>query len=86
MPFPKKDLLKHVREQPFRPFRIVFNSGRHYDIRHPESIKVSQDVAVIFDPTERQGPFDDILDWHTVSLALIEHVEYLKDRSRQRPA
>ena len=82
MAIPRKDLLTYVRAQPFRPFRIVFNSGRNYDIRHPELIKVGPEVAIIFDPVKREGPFDEMIDWHTVGLDLIEHLEHLKPREK----
>jgi hypothetical protein len=36
------DLLFWLRAAPFRPFRIVLNSGRTYDIRHPEMLKVGR--------------------------------------------
>ena len=37
-----EDLLEWVRAKPFRPFRIVLNSGRPYEIRHPEMLRVGR--------------------------------------------
>jgi hypothetical protein len=34
------DLLTWVRPAPFQPFRIRLNSGREYEIRHPEMLRV----------------------------------------------
>jgi hypothetical protein len=31
-----KDLLEHLRRQPFRRFRLVLTDGRSFEIRHPE--------------------------------------------------
>jgi hypothetical protein len=39
-------LLSYVRADHFRPFRIKMLSGKTYDIRHPEMIRVMRDYFV----------------------------------------
>ena len=42
------DVLEWSRAVPFRPFRICLNSGRTYDIRHPEMIRVGRSYVNIY--------------------------------------
>ena len=53
-----KDLLKRVRERPFRPFRLVLSEGTPYEVRHPEQIMVARDSAVIGLPGSEQDLFE----------------------------
>jgi hypothetical protein len=39
-----RDLLK---QQPFRPFRVVMSSGESYDVRHPEMAWVTKNDLVV---------------------------------------
>jgi hypothetical protein len=68
-------LMGYVRAQPFRSFRIVLTSGRKYDVRHPELIRVGRDSFVLFHAVDPEGPYDH---WETASLLLIEHIEFLE--------
>ena len=34
--------------EPFRPFRIRITSGRNFEIRHPEMVRVGADSVIIF--------------------------------------
>lgn len=69
---PSRDLLSYQKAQPFEPFTIRLTSGRTYDIRHPEMIRVGKNTLIVFiyvsdDP--------EVFDrWETVSLLLIENV------------
>jgi hypothetical protein len=42
------DVWTWVRAAPFRSFRITLNSGRNYDIRHPETVRVGRSYINIF--------------------------------------
>jgi len=65
-----QDLLEYLDPATFRPFRITMNSGRTFDVGHPEMIRVLRGTALVFDV----GP-DGIADrWHEMSLLLIENV------------
>ena len=43
-----EDILFWLKAVPFKPFRICLNSGRTYEIRHPEMLKVSRTTMLIF--------------------------------------
>ena len=43
------DILELVHNQPFRPFRIVMNSGKTYEVRHPEWVKVGLDSLTYYE-------------------------------------
>ena len=67
------DLLLWVREIPFRPFRICLNSGRTYEIRHPEMLKVGRSSANIYSYVGQ--PEDPYERMEMVGLVLIERIE-----------
>ncbi|MEX0728116.1 MAG: hypothetical protein WD065_17730 [Planctomycetaceae bacterium] len=66
--------------EPFRPFRIHMANGRHFDIRHPEMIKVGRSsITVHIYPDGEENPVDR---WQEVSLMLLESVEPMEATSR----
>ena len=68
-----EDVLSWVRAVPFNPFRICLNSGRSYEIRHPEMIKVGRSSMQIFSYTgEPEDPYEKV---EMVGLILIERIE-----------
>lgn len=74
-----EDLLHWLKASPFQPFRIVLNSGRTYDIRHPEMLRVSRTSMIVFsfageptDPYERS---------EMVGLLLIERIEPIEAKA-----
>jgi hypothetical protein len=69
------DVLGYLKAQPFRPFRIHMVSGKTYDIRHPEMVKVASTTLVIF--TFVSDELDIFDRWETASLTLIETISYL---------
>lgn len=70
-----ESLLAYVRATPFRPFRIVMNSGKTFEIRHPEMISVGRDVFIFWHAPSPGAPFES---WDTISLLLIERLENLE--------
>lgn len=70
-----REILAYLRAQPFRPFRIVMNSGRTFDIRHPEMVRVARDCIVLF--TYVSEDLEIVDHWETVSLLLVESVQHL---------
>ncbi len=69
-------VLGHVKAEPFRAFRIHLTSGRSFDIRHPEMIKVLRSSLLIF---KAAGDLPDIPDeWESVSLMLTESISHLE--------
>lgn len=68
-------MLFYVKAQPFRPFRIHMVSGKTFDIRHPEMVKVGKTYLVVFTYVAEDP---EIVDrWETVSLLLIENISHL---------
>lgn len=71
-----QEILNYVRAQPFRPFRIQMNSGRSFEIRHPEMVRVGRRDVLIFSFVS-DSP--DVYDrWDNVSLLLIESISPLE--------
>ncbi len=71
-----KEIERYMRSEPFRPFRIHMASGRTFDIRHPEMVRVGKHDLVIFTFVADDPRLHD--DWDTVSLMLIESISHLE--------
>jgi hypothetical protein len=70
-----QDVLEYVQREPFRPFRIQMNSGRTFDIRHPEMVKVGNSAILIFSFVSDDP---EIYDRYTaIGLNLIERLEFI---------
>jgi hypothetical protein len=72
------DLLFWIKAVPFQPFRIYLHSGRHYDIRHPEMIRVGRSSAIIFSYTADPNPYESA---EMVGLLLMERIEPIRIES-----
>ena len=71
-----QEFLKYVKAEPFRPFRIRMNSGRTFDIRQPEMVRVGRrDVLIFSFVSESPQVYDR---WDNVSLLLIESLSPLE--------
>ncbi len=68
------DILAYTRAAPFRPFRMVLNSGKSYDVRHPEMIRVTTLAVVYFYGDDPDAPAQR---WETVSIPLIQNIEHI---------
>jgi hypothetical protein len=69
-------ILEYVKAEPFRPFRIQMASGRTFDVRHPELIKVLKSYVLVF---KVDGELPDLPDaYESVSLMLSESVSHLE--------
>ncbi|MBI4716466.1 MAG: hypothetical protein HY763_01560 [Planctomycetes bacterium] len=43
-----------LRREPFKPFRLVLSSGRHYDVRNPELVvPMRSEVFIAFPDGDR---------------------------------
>jgi hypothetical protein len=72
-----EDVLTWVRDVPFQPFRICMNSGRAYDIRHPEMLKVGRTSMNIYSYAgDPEGPYERM---EMVGLVLIERIEPIEN-------
>jgi hypothetical protein len=72
----KQTMRGYVRAEPFWPFRLHLVSGRTFDVRHPEMIKVLQSTILVFNAAEDSQDLTD--EWETVSLMLIEAISHLE--------
>jgi hypothetical protein len=73
-----EDLVEWRTAVPFRPFRICLNSGRTYDIRHPEMLRVGRTTMHIYSFRVFQGngePKEPHEHMEMVGLLLIERIE-----------
>jgi hypothetical protein len=68
-------VLLYVKAQPFRPFRLHMVSGKSFDIRHPEMVKVGKTFLLVF--SFATGEPEVVEQWETVSLMLIESFSHL---------
>lgn len=48
-----EEIFEYVDAEPFHPFRIQMASGRTFEIRHPENIRVGEDSVHVFLYSER---------------------------------
>ncbi|MBI5764629.1 MAG: hypothetical protein HZA51_14025 [Planctomycetes bacterium] len=69
-----EQLVRHIRSQPFRKFRIHLADGRHVDVKHPDFIARSPGgrTAVIYTGTDTA---------ETVDLLLVTSLEVLNGHS-----
>jgi hypothetical protein len=74
-----RELFAYLRAEPFRPFRIHMASGRTFDIRHPEMVRVGKTDLVIFSLVSDEPNVHD--KWDTVSQFLIEHISHLEPQA-----
>ncbi len=69
-------ILNYVKAAPFRPFRIHMASGRTFDVRHPEMVKVGKSHLIVFySVDETLEVFDE---WESVSLMLTESISHIE--------
>jgi hypothetical protein len=69
-------ILAYVKTERFRPFRIRMASGRTFEIRHPEMVKVLRSSLLAFSYVSESPNIPD--EWESVSLMLTESVSYLE--------
>ena len=75
------DLLKWIKKVPFEPFRIRLNSGRTFEVRHPEMALVSATSVILV--TYRGDPPDLYEDLQMLGLQLVESIEPLEPKRLQ---
>ena len=69
-------ILTYVKAAPFRPFRIHTASGRTFDVRHSEMVKVLKTHLLVFYSVGET--FDIVDEWESVSLMLIESISHIE--------
>jgi hypothetical protein len=74
-----RNMMDFVAAEPFRPFRIHMASGRTFEIRHPEMIKVGRSSVTVY--SRPDGDASQSERWQGVSLMLLESVEPMEARA-----
>ncbi len=73
-------VLGYVKAEPFRPFRLHLASGRTFDVRHPEMIKILKSSVLVFKTNDNESELLD--EWESLSLMLTESISHLETASR----
>lgn len=68
-----EDILLWLQSQPFAPFRVVMNSGRTFEVRHPELVRLLRTSLLLFTPAADQPMLFDRAEM--IGLVLIERIE-----------
>lgn len=69
-------ILTYTKAEPFRPFRIQMASGKTFDVRHPEMVRVGKTNLLVFSfVSDEPEVFDE---WQSVSLMLMESISHLE--------
>ena len=69
-----EEIFESVDAEPFRPFRIQTVSGRTFDVRHPEMIRVGANSVVVFQYLEQNERVYE--RFQMLGLNLIESIEH----------
>ena len=75
-----QSVLGYVKAEPFRPFRLHLASGRTFDVRHPEMIKILKSSVLVFKAVDDASDLPD--EWESVSLMLTESISHLETVAR----
>ena len=70
-----EELFEYVDAEPFRSFRIQMVSGRNFDVRHPEMIRVGANSVVVFQHLEQDERVYE--KFKMLGLNLIESMEHI---------
>jgi hypothetical protein len=74
-----EELLALLRAAPFRPFRVILNSGKTYEVKHPEFVKVGRSSWSYYYMDQPDAPYDR---FDIVSLLLIKRIEYIESPTK----
>ena len=71
--FRAEDIQARLREQPFRPFRLIASEGVRYDIHHPDLVLVGQrDLTIGFPSPGNPGIYNRVVRVAIVHLVGLE--------------
>ena len=68
-------MIEFIIAEPFRAFKIHMASGRSFEVRHPEMVKVGRSSMTVFMKPEQDDSQQE--RWQEVSFMLLESVEPL---------
>jgi hypothetical protein len=72
-----EEIFEYVDAEPFRPFRIRMASGRTYDVRHPEMIRVGLHSVVVFQYHQQDERVYET--FKMLGMQLMESIEHVDD-------
>ncbi len=73
-----EEIQRHLKRQPFQPFRLFLSNGMSYDIRHPELMIVGRrNVIIALDSGEDEIP-ERFADCDPVHVNNIEPIDGAK--------
>jgi hypothetical protein len=70
-------MIDFITAEPFRAFRIHMASGRSFEIRRPEMVRVGRSSMTVFMKPEKDDSQQE--RWQEVSFMLLESVEPLSN-------
>jgi hypothetical protein len=71
--FRAEDIQARLREQPFRPLRLIASEGLRYDIHHPDLVLVGQrELTIGFPSPNRPTIYDRVIRVALVHLVGLE--------------
>lgn len=76
-------MIEFITAEPFRAFRIHMASGRSFEIRHSEMVKVGRSSMTVFMKPEQDDGQQE--RWQEVSFTLLESVEPLGNAQAATP-
>ncbi len=77
--FRPEDIQARLRQQPFRPLRMVASEGMRYDIYHPDLVLVGQrDITIGIPSAENPAIYDRMI---RVAMVHVVGLEDLPERS-----
>ena len=73
--FRPDEIQARLREQPFRPLRIIVTEGLRYDIHHPNLVMVGlRDIMIGHERPARPGIYDRITRVALINIVGIEDI------------
>lgn len=70
----------YAKAEPFRPFRLYLASGRTFDVRHPEMLKILKSSVLVFKINDQTSEMTE--EWESISLMLTESVSHLESANK----
>ena len=70
----------YANAEPFRPFRLHLASGRTFDVRHPEMLKILKSSVLVFKINDQTSEMTE--EWESISLMLTESVSHLESANK----
>jgi hypothetical protein len=84
--FRAEEIQKRLREQPFRPLRIIASEGLRYDVRHPDLVFVGERDMMIGHPSSDNSTiYDQVTRLAYIHLVAIEDIPAASQTSSNGP-